>query len=98
MRKVEYKTGDVTVQSKEFTELPGEGKIRLNNQHDALEFLNYSLSYLIAAISELNDSIATLRDDIRQVRLGNEAFVYGEKVAESDEVDHEELLSKEGDE
>lgn len=90
MKQLLYTTGDVTVESKELTELPG-GKIRLVNQHDYLEFLNYSIAHLIAAIAELNEAVDDLRSDMRQIRVGNEAFVYGEKVKESETVDQEDL-------
>ncbi len=90
MKQVIYETGGVKVESKEFTDLPG-GKIRLINQNDYQEFLNFSISNLIAIISELSVAINSLRQDIRQIRVGNEAFVYGDKVSESGEVDSEEL-------
>lgn len=96
MKQLEYTTGATTVQSKEFTEVPGE-KIRLVNQHDYLEFLNYSISELIAVISKLNEAVDSLRSDMRQIRVGNEAFVYGEKVTESDEVDQDEITEEKED-
>ena len=89
-RQLLYKTGGVQVESKELTELPG-GKIRLINQNDYQEFLNFSMSQLIQAIGELNVAIEELRKDIRLIRVGNEAFVYGEEVEDSDEVDLEEI-------
>ncbi len=89
-KQVEYTTGDITVVSKELTEVT-PGKVRLTNQHDYLEFLNFSLSQLITTMVTLQEAIGELRDDIRQIRVGNEAFVYGEKVTESDEVDPEDL-------
>ena len=90
VKQLIYKTGDVTVEGKELTETPG-GKIRLQNQQDYMELMNYSMSLLIAAISELNEAIDDLRSDIRQIKVGNEAFVYGEKVDESADIDQEEL-------
>ena len=89
-RQLLYKTGGVQVESKELTELPG-GKIRLINQNDYQEFLNFSMSQLIQAIGELNVAIEELRKDIRLIRVGNEAFVYGEEVEDSDEVDLEDI-------
>lgn len=89
-KQLEYTTGGVTVVSKELTEfIPG--KVRLLNHQDVLEFLTYSISQLIAGMATLQEAIDSLRSDIRQIRVGNEAFVYGETVADSDEVDPEDL-------
>ena len=92
-KQLRYTTGGETVKSRDFMLLDGKD-IRLNNQQDYMEFLNFSISQLVASILDLNEAIASLQSDMRQLRVGQEDFVYGQKVKESDEVDQGDLAEE----
>ena len=89
-KELNYTIEGVRFKGRPLEELPG-GEVRLLNNYDYFELIGYSIAKLIQSNSELSESIDSLRDDIRQIRVGNEAFVYGDKVKESDEVDAEDL-------
>lgn len=89
-KELNYTIEGVRFRGRPLDELPG-GEVRLLNNYDYFELIGYSTAKLILSISGLIESIDSLKDDIRQLRVGNEAFVYGDKVKESDEVDTEDL-------
>ncbi len=89
-KELYYTIEGVRFKGRPLEELPG-GEVRLLNNYDYFEMMGYVMSHLIQSTSVLSEAIDSLRDDIRQIRVGNEAFVYGDKVKESDEVDKEDL-------
>ena len=93
--QLEHHVGNIIFKGKELTETR-DGKVVLNNHLDYSEFLGMVMLELIINMAELSEAINQLKTDMRKLRVGQEAFVYGEKVEESDEVDQEELEDMEG--
>lgn len=94
---LEHQVGDIIFKGKELTETR-DGKVVLINHLDYSEFLGMTILELVAHITELSKAIESLKNDMRKLRVGQEAFVFGETVAESDEVDEDELKDETEDE
>ena len=88
--QLEHHVGNIVVRGKELTTL-SDGKVVLNNRLDYFEFLGLCILELVKHMDELSSAIDQLKLDMRKLRVGQEAFVYGEGVAESDKVDQDDL-------
>ena len=89
-KSLRYTIGKQSFRGRDLDTIPS-GEVRLLNDKDYFEMLGLAFSELITTMTTLDDSIKRLQKDIRLLRLGNEVFVYGEKVEESDDVDPEEI-------
>ena len=88
--QLEHHVGNNVFQGKELT-IFKDGKVVLQNHLDYAEFLGLCILELIEHMDELSSAIDQLKLDMRKLRVGQEAFVYGDKVEESDEVDQDDL-------
>ena len=87
---LDHKIGNTIFRGKELTETR-DGKVVLINHLDYSEFLGMAILELNKNIIELSEAINQLKTDMRKLRVGQEAFVYGDEVEDSDEVDQEDI-------